>query len=212
MRINEIFFSIQGESSFSGYPCVFVRCAGCNLKCSYCDTEYARREGAAFTLSRLLEKIDFYGFPRVEITGGEPLLQDETPQLITSLLDRGYEVLLETNGSRDIAPVDTRCVRVVDIKCPGSGEQGSFLESNINFLTPADEIKFVIGSRDDYRYACSALERLRRRSVQSRVHFSPVFSRLSAADLAEWVLQDRIDVHLGLQLHKYIWGEDARGV
>ncbi|MCP4715272.1 MAG: radical SAM protein, partial [Deltaproteobacteria bacterium] len=152
MKVNEIFYSIQGESSYAGYPCVFVRLTGCNLRCSYCDTRYAYDEGEDCTEEQVLERIAAYGCSLVEITGGEPLLQPDTPGLISRLLDRGCRVLLETNGSMDIGSVDRRCVRIVDIKCPSSGEAGRNDEANLARLTAQDEVKFVIGTREDFDF------------------------------------------------------------
>ena len=158
LKVNEIFYSIQGESSFAGYPCVFVRLTGCNLRCSYCDTQYAYESGAVMEIGDILKAVEGFSCPLVEITGGEPLLQHETPDLVKSLLDRDFQVLVETNGSLDIDLIDTGAVRIVDIKCPSSGEHLRNNSQNLKRLSPVDEIKFVIGTREDYDYAKRMLQ------------------------------------------------------
>jgi 7-carboxy-7-deazaguanine synthase len=211
--VNEIFHSIQGESSYAGWPCVFVRLAGCNLRCSYCDTRYAYDQGVELTLDNVIREVVGRGCPLVEITGGEPLIQEEAPELIGRLLDLDYAVLLETNGSRDISPVDARCIKIVDVKCPSSGEGASFDYKNLGRLGERDEIKCVIGTREDYVFAKNIAAAVHEEaSPRNVVHFSPVFGTLDAKDLAEWILEDRIRVRLGLQLHKLIWSPDRRGV
>ena len=212
IKVNEIFYSIQGESSYSGYPCVFVRVLGCNLRCSYCDTRYADAEGEELSVDCIIEKVETFGCPIVEVTGGEPLLQEETPVLIRRLLDRGYTVLLETNGSMDIGRVDNRCIRVLDIKCPSSGEADRNDFGNLDRLIDTDEIKFVIGTRDDYEYAKKALERISQTFQVKQIHFSPVFGKLLPATLASWMLEDRLKARLSLQLHKVVWPGENRGV
>jgi len=212
LKINEIFVSIQGESSLAGFPCVFVRLTGCNLRCSYCDTPYAYEEGEELTLNEVKERIRSYRIPLVEITGGEPLLQAETPKLIHSLLDEGYRVLLETNGSLDISGVDRRCKRIVDVKLPGSGEEGKNNRDNLKALTPMDELKFVLSHKEDYLYAKNTLLSLSPLLLREMViNFSPVMGRLDAAELSSWILQDRLFVRLNLQLHKLIWPQGERG-
>ncbi|MCP4714649.1 MAG: radical SAM protein [Deltaproteobacteria bacterium] len=212
MKVNEIFYSIQGESSYAGYPCVFVRLTGCNLRCSYCDTRYAYDEGEDCTEEQVLERIAAYGCSLVEITGGEPLLQPDTPGLISRLLDRGCRVLLETNGSMNIGSVDRRCVRIVDIKCPSSGEVGRNDEANLARLSARDEVKFVIGTREDFDFAAAWLEKIRFSAGDCAVHFSPVEKSLACDMLAEWILAEHLSVRLGLQLHKVIWPGSCRGV
>jgi 7-carboxy-7-deazaguanine synthase len=213
LLVNEIFHSIQGEAGYTGWPCAFVRLTGCNLRCSYCDTQYAYDEGVSMTVGETIDRVRAFECPLVEITGGEPLLQEETPRLIADLLDLGHTVLLETNGSRDISAVDGRCVRIVDIKCPSSGESGANDLENLRRLGPHDEIKCVIGTREDYEFAKDALRLTAERAVIGNVvHFSPVFGKLEAKDLAEWILGDRLRVRLGMQLHKIIWDPDRRGV
>jgi len=213
LKVNEIFYSIQGESSYAGRPCVFVRLTGCNLRCSYCDTQYAYDEGDLMEIGDVLKRVASYKCPLVEVTGGEPLIQKETPSLIHSLLEEGHEVLLETNGSLDIGQVDERCVKIMDIKCPTSGEEGKSDLKNLALLADTDEIKFVIGDRGDYDYAKKILNSMDLKpSPISRVHFSPVFGKMDHGLLAKWLLEDRLDVRLHLQLHKIIWDPETRGV
>ncbi len=213
LKVNEIFYSIQGESSYAGRPCVFVRLTGCNLRCSYCDTQYAYDEGDLMEMGDILKKVASYRCPLVEVTGGEPLIQKETPHLIHSLLEAGHEVLLETNGSQDIRRVDRRCVKIMDIKCPNSGEEGKSDLKNLALLADTDEIKFVIGDRQDYEYAKKILDSMARTSSgDNLVHFSPVFGKMNPGLLAEWILADHLDVRLHLQLHKIIWDPEKRGV
>jgi len=213
LRVNEIFHSIQGESSYAGWPCVFVRLSGCNLRCSYCDTRYAYDEGRAMAIADIMECLRSFGCPLVEITGGEPLLQTEAPRLIAQLLDSGYTVLLETNGSRDIGGIDARCIKVVDFKCPSSGEASANDLGNIARLQEHDEVKCVIGSREDYDFAREIVHLIRRDSSRGNtINFSPVFGRIEAKELAEWILADRLRVRLNLQLHKCIWNPEQRGV
>ena len=205
LRVNEVFYSIQGESSYAGRPCVFVRLTGCNLRCSYCDTKYAYEEGIELEIGEIIDRVAFYQCPLVEVTGGEPLMQKETPALIRRFLDEGYEVLLETNGSQDISQVDGRCVKIVDIKCPSSGETDENDFENLNRLADKDEIKFVIGDKEDYEYAKKMLDLLGSDPLTVKaVHFSPAFGKLDPKTLAEWILEDNLDVRLHLQLHKYI--------
>jgi len=213
LKVNEIFYSIQGESSYAGRACVFIRLTGCNLRCTYCDTTYAYEEGEELEIGAIIDRVASYQCPLVEITGGEPLIQEETPSLIRRLLQRGYEVLLETNGTRDISQVDDRCVKIVDIKCPTSGEAEKNNLINVSRLTHRDEIKFVIGGREDYEYAKKILNLINLKpSRMDKVFFSPVFGAVEPSVLAEWILKDRLNVRLQLQLHKYIWDPERRGV
>lgn len=213
LKVNEIFYSIQGESSYAGRPCVFVRLAGCNLRCSYCDTRYAYEDGDELDITEIIHRVDSYKCPFVEITGGEPLIQKETPALIKKLLEKGYDVLLETNGSLDTGDIDERCVTILDIKCPSSGEQEKCDPEILKRLRDADEVKFVIGDREDYEYAMRILDLMRRDlRVKNPVHFSPVFGKMEPRILAKWILKDHLDVRLNLQLHKMIWGHEQRGV
>ena len=211
--VNEIFYSIQGESSFSGRPCVFVRLTGCNLRCTYCDTQYAYEEGNELELSEILDKVSKYKCPLVEVTGGEPLLQKDTPALIYTMLEDGYEVLLETNGNLSTCNIDARCIKIIDIKCPSSGEHEKRDSKLLTSLSGRDEIKFVIGNREDYEYARKILSYMRKYLLaENPVHFSPVFGMIEPQTLADWILADNLDARLNLQLHKVIWGPDQQGV
>ncbi len=213
LRINELFFSIQGESSFAGRPCVFVRLTGCNLRCRYCDTRYAYDEGEYLDTATVRQKVASYGCRLVEITGGEPLLQEETPFLIRRLLDEGFQVLLETNGSLDISAVDRRCVRIVDVKCPSSGMEKRNRLENLALLTPRDEVKFVIGDRTDFDYAKGILaDHLSSRKEAQPPLFSTVYGTLELKTVARWILEERLNVRLQPQLHKAIWGAEVRGL
>lgn len=213
--VNEIFYSLQGESSHAGRPCVFIRLTGCNLRCSYCDTKYAYEEGEDMDVNEIIDRLSAYPCRLVEVTGGEPLIQEDTPVLIQALLARNYEVLLETNGSLNIDSVDPGCVRIVDIKCPSSGEEGNNDFENLMRLTSRDEIKFVIQDRLDYDYAVNILsqyEKVHSHSGGRPPLFSPVFGRMDPAILAQWILSDGLPVRMQLQLHKVIWAPDRRGV
>jgi 7-carboxy-7-deazaguanine synthase len=212
LKVNEFFFSIQGESSYAGLPCVFIRLTGCNLRCSYCDTAYAYEEGEEHSLDGIIDKAAQYQCRLVEITGGEPLIQNETPALISRLLDREYSVLLETNGTLPIESIDNRCIRIMDIKCPSSGEDKKNDFDNLRKLTDRDEVKFVIGNPEDYGYAKKTLQRIHQHSPISRIHFSPVHGTLSPATLASWILKDGLNVRLGMQLHKILWPHTLKGV
>jgi len=214
LRVNEIFYSMQGESGYAGWPCVFVRLSGCNLRCTYCDTLYAYEEGSSMEIGEIVDRIRPFECPLVEVTGGEPLIQTEAPALVERLLESGYRVLVETNGSQDISRLDPRCVRIVDFKCPSSGEADSNDLDNIARLRDRDEVKMVIGTREDFDFAKEILARIRRSAEHREVAvlFSPVFGELTPRSLAEWILADRLQVRLNLQLHKIIWGPERRGV
>ena len=207
----EIFKSIQGESSFVGLPCSFVRLTGCNLACRYCDSTYAREEGTPMEIPIIVDMVLSHNVRLVEITGGEPLLQPETPLLAQALLEAGRVVLVETNGSLDISLLPERVVRIMDLKCPSSGECHRNRWENLALLMPYDEIKFVIGDRIDYEWARETLRR-RLKDIPSAVLFSPVHNELSAAELAQWILSDNLAVRMQAPLHKYIWPEKTRGV
>jgi 7-carboxy-7-deazaguanine synthase len=210
--INEIFLSIQGESTHAGRPCAFVRLTGCNLRCNYCDTEYAFYEGRKMTVPEIVAQLDAYDCNLVEITGGEPLLQDGVHGLIASLLAQGRTVMIETSGASDVSRLNPRVIKIMDLKCPGSGESARNLWSNLDHLTSRDEVKFVLSDRADYEWA---REVIRRHNLASRVNavlMSGAFDRLSRQELAEWILADRLPVRFQLQMHKHIWPPDTRGV
>ena len=211
LTINEIFKSIQGESSFSGLPCVFIRLTGCNLRCTWCDTEYAFYEGKPKSVQDIVDAIEPLGVPLVEITGGEPLLQDEVYDLMNALLKKDFKVLLETGGGVSIEKVPEQVVKILDIKCPGSGEASKNLWDNLDHLNPQDEVKFVLADRTDYEWSQEVLERT---GIHKKVTvlFSPVYDKLDLKELAAWVLEDNLPVRVQTQLHKVIWGKDAIGV
>ena len=211
LKIYEIFYSIQGESTFAGRPCVLVRLTGCQMRCSWCDTEYAFHGGAWMGLDEVMAKVAAFGCPLVEVTGGEPLLQPGCLPLLTALADAGYEVLLETGGGLDIAPVDRRVRRIVDVKCPASGESANNRWENLADLRPTDELKFVVADRADYDWARGVIAERSLAGV-CPIHFSPVWESCPPAELAAWVLADRLPVRLTLQQHKILWGKDTRGV
>lgn len=209
--INEIFYSIQGESTYAGWPCVFVRLTACNLRCSWCDTSHAFTAGTSMSVSDVIAKVQEYDCSLVEITGGEPLLQPNVHPLLTRLCDLGKRVLLETSGSEDIAPVDPRVIKIMDLKCPGSGESARNRYENLRHLTTKDELKFVITDRADYDWAKQQLTD-RQLPAICTVLFSPVVEELPLQTLAEWILADELPVRLQTQWHKFIWGTGARGV
>lgn len=211
MRVTEIFQSIQGESTFAGAPCVFVRVTGCPLRCTWCDTTYAFHDGEEMNPDQILARVEAYGCRLVELTGGEPLHDPAAFDLITRLLDGGFTVLVETSGAVDVSPVDRRAVLIMDLKCPGSGMADRNRWSNLAHLKSADQVKFVLKDRDDYRWARDVLGRTRIHERHT-VLFSPVFGELDPKTLAEWILEDRLTVRLQLQLHKFIWDPAARGV
>jgi 7-carboxy-7-deazaguanine synthase len=213
LKINEIFYSIQGESTYAGWPCVFIRLTGCNLRCRYCDTTYAYEQGEDMKLGFLVAKVEDFNCNLVEVTGGEPLLQNETPSLISALIKNRHTVLLETNGSQDISTVDNRCIRIVDIKCPSSGMEQKTYWKNLEYLTAQDQLKFVIANQEDYVYAKTVLNNpLIKKNEKMVINLSPVFNELDLKKLATWILEDRLRARLHIQLHKFIWGENAKGV
>ncbi len=211
LTINEIFHSIQGESSYVGLPCVFVRLTGCNLRCVWCDTEYAFYEGREMSLDEILADVEKYKCKLVEVTGGEPLAQEGVLELMKILCDDGFVVLLETGGSISIADVDPRVRRIVDFKCPGSGMEKRNLWENIKHLKPTDEVKLVVANREDFDWS---VEVIRKNSLESRcpVLMSPVFAELQPIELAQWILESGANVRMQLQMHKYIWEPETRGV
>jgi 7-carboxy-7-deazaguanine synthase len=212
LTINEIFHSIQGESTHTGRPCVFVRLTACDLRCSWCDTPYAFTEGTRMALDDVVAAVERYGCPLVEITGGEPLLQREVYPLMERLLARGHTVMLETGGHVSIERVPPPVVRIVDVKCPGSGESDRTDFGNLDRLAAHDEVKFVIKDRADYEYARGIVRRHALEGRVAAVLFSPVHGVLDPKALAAWILEDRLEVRLQLQAHKFIWGPDVRGV
>lgn len=208
LRITEIFYSLQGEARTVGFPTVFVRLTGCPLRCGYCDTAYAFQGGEWLALDSILEQVASYAPHYVTVTGGEPLAQKPCLALLSALCDRGYEVSLETSGALDVSQVDPRVVKVMDLKTPGSGEEGRNRYQNLEHLGPRDQLKFVICGRADYEWA---RELLRDEALAERceVLFSPSHGVLPPRELAEWILEDRLPVRLQIQLHKYLWGEEA---
>ena len=212
LTVNEIYLSVQGESTWAGLPCVFVRLTFCDLRCTYCDTEYAFYEGNKMALGEIVEKVRSFGCPLVEVTGGEPLLQPNCVPLLHMLCEAGFTVLLETSGAHDIAAVDPRVHRIMDLKTPSSGEEGRNLYANIAHLTPRDELKFVVGSREDYEWA---REKIRGHDLATKVNsvlLSPVFGKIAPSDMVSWMLEDKLPARFQLQMHKFIWEPRARGV
>jgi 7-carboxy-7-deazaguanine synthase len=217
LRITEIFHSVQGESTWAGLPCTFVRITGCPLRCVWCDTEYSFHGGEKMSLDEIVARVTDIGTNLVEVTGGEPLIHRNAFVLTRRLLDAGFTVLVETSGAIDVAPLDPRAHRIMDLKCPGSGESARNLWSNLDHLTDRDEIKFVIASRADYEWARDVI---RERGLDTRVAngtlrallFSPVWESMDFRELAEWVLEDRLPVRYQIQLHKIIWGANVHGV
>lgn len=211
MKVCEIFKSIQGESSFAGMPCVFVRLTGCNLRCAYCDTAYAYEEGTEMSVDEIISAVGKYGTELIEVTGGEPLEQEGALHLIRRLLDDGHTVLVETNGSKDIGMVDRGAVIIMDIKTPGSGMFQHMDLGNLSRLKPSDEVKFVIANREEYEWARAFIAE-KGLSGTCTLLMSPAFGMLYPRALAEWIIADGLKVRLNLQLHKYIFAPDERGV
>ena len=212
LTINEIFHSIQGESTFAGEPCVFVRLTACDLRCSWCDTPYAFTEGQKMSVDAVVARVREFGCDVVEITGGEPLLQKEVYPLMERLLDEGRTVMVETGGHLSADAVPAGVIRVIDVKCPGSGESGKVHWPNLDRLRSSDELKFVIQDRADYEFARDVVTKHELTTRCAAVLFSPVHGVLDPKQLAEWILADRLPVRLQLQAHKYIWSPDTRGV
>ena len=210
MRVSEIFFSVQGEGSRAGRPCVFVRFTGCDLRCGYCDTAYAFHGGVERTQAEILDEVARHPCRFVCLTGGEPMLQRELPALAGALVERGYEVAVETHGQRPTAALPPGVIRILDVKTPGSGEVAADL-AYLDRLAPHDEVKFVVTSREDFRWSREVVARHR---LEGRVAilFSPSFGQVEPRDLARWILESGVDARLSLQIHKVVWGPDARGV
>jgi 7-carboxy-7-deazaguanine synthase len=212
LTINEIFHSIQGESTHTGRPCVFVRLTACDLRCSWCDTPYAFTEGSKMSIDAVMSQVEQYGCDLVEITGGEPLLQRDVYPLMRQLLDSGRTVMVETGGHHSIKDVPSEVIRIVDVKCPGSGESDRNHWENLALLSARDEVKFVLKDRTDYEYARDIVRRHDLASRTAAVLFSPVHDVLPSKELAAWILEDRLPVRLQLQAHKFIWSPETRGV
>lgn len=211
LKINEIYHSIQGESTSAGRPCVFIRLTGCNLRCNYCDTEYAFFDGKEYSVKDVVNEVKKYNCKLVEITGGEPLVQKECLLLMKSLCDEGFELLLETAGNLPIENIDSRVKIIMDLKCPSSGMMDKNLYANIAHLKKTDEVKFVMGSREDYEWSKNIADKyeLKNKSV---ILFSCVFDKLEPLTLINWILEDKLDVRFQLQMHKYIWHPETKGV
>lgn len=212
LKINEIFHSIQGESTKAGLPCVFVRLTYCNIRCVYCDTEYAFYEGSDRSIDDIIAEVRSYKCNLVEITGGEPLVQENVHILMKELCDLGFEVLIETGGSLPIENIDSRVKVIMDLKTPYSKMEKKNRYENIQYLKPNDEVKFVIGSREDYEWVKEMISKYDLVNKAEQVLLSPVFDKVENIQLAEWILQDKLDVRFQLQMHKYIWHPEARGV
>jgi 7-carboxy-7-deazaguanine synthase len=212
LTVNEIFHSIQGESTHAGRPCVFVRLTACDLRCAWCDTPYAFHEGRKMSVEDIMSEVARYDCPLVEITGGEPLLQSDVYPLMEGLLRQGHRVLLETGGHIDTGRVPSHVMKIVDVKCPGSGEADRMEWSNLDRLQPHDEVKFVLKDRQDYEYAREVIQTHQLPDRCAAVLLSPVHDVLSPRTLAEWILADRLPARIQLQIHKYIWDAATRGV
>ena len=212
LKINEIYHSIQGESTSAGRPCVFIRLTYCNLRCAYCDTEYAFYEGRDMSVQQIIDEVEKYNCKLVEITGGEPLVQmDECLDLMKTLCELGFEVMIETGGSLSIQEIDPRVKIIMDLKCPSSEMEKKNLYENLQYLKLADELKFVIGNREDYEWS---VEKIRKYHLHGKceILFSVVFGKLEPVELVNWILEDKLDVRFQLQMHKYIWHPETKGV
>ena len=212
LTVNEIFYSIQGESTFAGQPCVLIRLTGCDLRCSWCDTSYSFFEGSKISIDEVVKEVIGYGCSLVEITGGEPLLQEDVYPLMDRLLAERKTVLIETGGHLSVERIPVAAVKVIDIKCPGSGEADRNDWNNLYRLTAQDQVKFVISNRSDYEYAKGTLQERDLHNRCAVTLFSPVYGVLDPKTLAAWILEDGLPVRIQIQLHKYIWGSEARGV
>jgi 7-carboxy-7-deazaguanine synthase len=212
LTINEVFYSIQGESTYAGHPCVFVRLTACDLRCTWCDTAYAFHEGRKQTVDEVIAAVERHDCPLVEITGGEPLLQEDVYELMSRLLAGGRTVMLETGGHRPIDRVPAAVVKIVDVKCPGSGESDKNEWRNLDRLLPHDQVKFVVKDRTDYEFARDVARRHDLAHRCAAVLISPVHGVLGARTLSEWILADHLPARLQLQLHKFIWSPSTRGV
>ena len=211
IKVNEIYYSVQGESTKAGLPCIFIRLTYCNLRCTYCDTEYAFYDGNEMSIAQIISEVKKYNCGLAEITGGEPLVQKESPDLMEALCNEGFSVLLETGGSLPIQDIDRRVKVIMDLKCPSSGMMKKNLYENITYIKPADEIKFVMGSREDYDWAKNVIEQYELTS-KCEILFSVVFGKLEPVELVNWILKDNLKVRFQLQMHKFIWNPDTKGV
>ena len=207
LRVNEIFLSLQGETSRVGLPTAFIRLTGCPLRCNYCDTAYAFYNGKNISISSVMDTVSGYGVQNVTVTGGEPLVQKKCLLLLKLLCDMGYSVSLETSGAQDLSKVDMRVIKVMDIKTPGSGEDQKNKWTNLEHLTSQDELKFVLSNEEDYQWAIKTIQNYHLDKI-CPVLFSPVYNKLDPALLAAWVLRDRLGVRMQIQLHKLLWGEE----
>ena len=211
IKINEIYLSVQGESTHTGLPCIFIRLTGCNLRCSWCDTAYAFHEGKNMSIDEILQKVENFGIHLVEITGGEPLMQDNVYTLMKRLIEKGYKVMLETGGSISLERVPKDVIKIMDLKCPGSGEQEKNNLDNLKLLAPHDEVKFVILDKKDYEWSRDIIKRYKINET-AHILLSPVFDKLELKEMVKWILEDRLPVRLQTQLHKIIWDKNTIGV
>ena len=211
IKINEIYLSVQGESTHTGLPCIFIRLTGCNLRCSWCDTAYAFHEGKNMSIDEILQKVESFGIHLVEITGGEPLMQDNIYTLMMRLIKKGYKVMLETGGSISLERVPKDVIKIMDLKCPGSGEQEKNNLDNLKLLAPHDEVKFVILDRKDYEWSRDIIKKYKINET-AHILLSPVFDKLELKEMVKWILEDRLPVRLQTQLHKIIWDKNTIGV
>ena len=211
IKINEIYLSVQGESTHTGLPCIFIRLTGCNLRCSWCDTAYAFHEGKNMSIDEILQKVENFGIHLVEITGGEPLMQDNVYTLMRRLIKKGYKVMLETGGSISLERVPKEVIKIMDLKCPGSGEQEKNNLDNLKLLVPHDEVKFVILDKKDYEWSRDIIKRYKINET-AHILISPVFDKLELKEIVKWILKDRLPVRLQTQLHKIIWDKNTIGV
>ena len=211
IKINEIYLSVQGESTHTGLPCIFIRLTGCNLRCSWCDTAYAFHEGKNMSIDEILQKVENFGIHLVEITGGEPLMQDNVYTLMRRLIEKGYKVMLETGGSISLERVPKDVIKIMDLKCPGSGEQDKNNLDNLKLLAPHDEVKFVILDKKDYEWSRDIIKKYKINET-AHILLSPVFDKLELKEMVKWILEDRLPVRLQTQLHKIIWDKNTIGV
>ena len=211
IKINEIYLSVQGESTHTGLPCIFIRLTGCNLRCSWCDTAYAFHEGKNMSIDEILQKVENFGIHLVEITGGEPLMQDNVYALMKKLIEKGYKVMLETGGSISLERVPKDVIKIMDLKCPGSGEQEKNNLDNLKLLAPHDEVKFVILDRKDYEWSRDIIKKYKINET-AHILISPVFDKLELKEMVKWILEDQLPVRLQTQLHKIIWDKNTIGV